>query len=71
MARLGCPIEGCYTLWATDGGHRRKHLETPHVKCRCGWVGISLNVHIAQRRRRGFPLDGCGYSDQMAPAADA
>lgn len=56
-----CTVAGCqrvfYDRLQSEG--RREHMAQGHVRCNCGWVGTSHRGHVAQRRRRGFPMEKC------------
>lgn len=47
-----CPVPGCFATGGTEWmvGHAKRE----HVSCPCGWVGVSLNKHLGQVRKRGY-----------------
>lgn len=54
MRQAVCPVEGCKQR-APDYWIAR-HVTIEHVRCGCGWVGVSIMHHIAQRRRTGHDV---------------
>lgn len=52
MSGNGCPVEGCVARLGY-GAYRTRHFTLPHVRCRCGWVGMAKahGAHRAMIRR--------------------
>lgn len=53
-----CPVPDCCSIpWANAQAMLKNHVNRPHLRCPCGWVGISLVKHQAARKRSG--LEAC------------
>lgn len=64
-----CPVDGCTSEWYdTRNVSYKRHLETPHARCACGWVGIYWKQHFLQAGRRGINVSGCGLWEWRAGA---
>jgi hypothetical protein len=46
---LDCPVEGC--TQRSPARALRRHQRATHIRCSCGWVGVSFTQHRAQRIR--------------------
>lgn len=45
-----CPVPGCYVGrtgagWTSREGMLRNHANKAHMRCTCGWIGLSINHH--------------------------